>query len=954
MVGSFFEWRDPAGSTANTNGSFPVNYPFTWLRLRRVGDTFTGFAGYDGANWAQLGAATISMPPQIYLGLAASSANAGAPTTAQFLDFSTVTNAGAAVSANPHEPLGPCTRLTPLVISEIMWKPAPRADTNNVEFLEFYNSNPWFEDISGFQLVGTYVHYTFPQGTILGGGQFLVLAASPQSIRNVYGITNVMGPYTGSLKKSDTLQVLDAAGAILLTVPYSDTYPWPVATDGTGHSLVLAYPTHGAGDPRAWDISDAVGGSPGTGEAYRPSPLRNVVINELLAHSENPAVPQFVELYNHSSHAVDLSGCILTDDPAINKFVIPSGTGIGAGGFVAFDQSALGFVMNGAGGTVYFIQPDGSRVLDAVQFEAQGNGIAYGRWPDGANEFYPLRALTPGTNNSPILIGSIAINELMYDPISGNDDDQYIELYNQATNTVSLAGWQFTSGVSFTFPPGAAIGPNDYVVVGRNTAELLSLYTNLNPGNTYGNYAGKLSHKGERVALAMPESLFGTNTIYVVEDEVTYATGGRWGQWAHGGGSSLELINPNSNHRLAYNWADSNETGKSVWTNLEFTGVLDNGANYGSAIDQVEIGLLDVGECLIDNIEVRPGGTNGANIIANGTFESGVGGWTMQGDHMRSGLETAAGLGGYQSNQSLHLRASDSMWTLGDFVQGALAQTTLASGQTATLRLKARWLHGWPEVLMRLRGNWLEVTGALPLPSNPGTPGMPNSRAVTNAGPAIYEVKHSPPIPPAYAPVVVTARFHDVNPFQATLLYRIDTGVNTSPTYTAVPMVDNGTGGDALADDGLYSATIPAQAGGTVVAFLVQARDAYGSTTCFPSKAQRTTRARRASAWWPLAIRCRRGAVSATTMCSSRRTGHSAGRNWGGVSHEVFDGTWVDGGGRIVYDWAGRYAGSPYHQYTGSPVNTVGGMHWLVPDDDQLLRHGLAQQAARAGQWTAG
>ena len=47
-----------------------------------------------------------------------------------------------------------------------------------------------------------------------------------------------------------------------------------------------------------------------------------------------------------------------------------------------------------------------------------------------------------------------------------------------------------------------------------------------------------------------------------------------------GGGSSLELVNPNSNHRLAYNWADSDETAKSTWTNLQYTGVLDNGANY--------------------------------------------------------------------------------------------------------------------------------------------------------------------------------------------------------------------------------------------------------------------------------------------------------------------------------------------------------------------------------------
>ena len=137
------------------------------------------------------------------------------------------------------------------------------------------------------------------------------------------------GPYIGSLKKADTINLLDDQGAVFLTVPYSNDYPWPVAAHGTGHSIVLANPTYGEGDPRAWDISDIVGGSPGGPEAYRPSPLRNVVINELLAHSENPAVLQFVELYNHSSQTNDLSGCILTDDPSTNKFVIPAGTLIG-------------------------------------------------------------------------------------------------------------------------------------------------------------------------------------------------------------------------------------------------------------------------------------------------------------------------------------------------------------------------------------------------------------------------------------------------------------------------------------------------------------------------------------------------------------------------------------------------------------------------------------------------
>ncbi len=265
-------------------------------------------------------------------------------------------------------------------------------------------------------------------------------------------------------------------------------------------------------------------------EAFRPSPLRNVVINEILPHSENPAVPQFIELYNHSPASVDISGCILTDDTATNKFVIPAGTVIPAAGFVSFTQSQFNFTLNGAGETLYFIKPDNSRILDAVQFGAQADGVAYGRWPDGANDFYTFTTNTPGTNNSAIVIGNIVINELMYDPISGNDDDQYIELFNQGTNAVNLAGWQLTGGVTFTFP-NLTIAPSGYVVVSRNTTNLFAKYPNLNGGNTVGNYSGKLSHNGELVLLAQPKTLYGTNTILVAEDQVTYGTGGRWGEW---------------------------------------------------------------------------------------------------------------------------------------------------------------------------------------------------------------------------------------------------------------------------------------------------------------------------------------------------------------------------------------------------------------------------------------
>jgi regulation of enolase protein 1 (concanavalin A-like superfamily) len=933
MNGEFFADRTTTNGVAATSGNFPVNYPNTWLRLNRVGNVFTGFGSYDGINWTPLGAVTLAVPNQIYLGLAIASHNTNQLTTAQFTNYETTpTNAVTATIINPHEPIGPSSRKTGIVFSEIMYKPAARTDGNNVEFLELYNSNPFFQDISGYQVTCADMNYTFPANTLIPGGAYFVLAASPQGIANVYGVTsNVFGPYNDSLKKSETLELLDEQSNVLLTVPYSATYPWPVAADGTGHSIVLAKPSYGEGDPRAWDISDTVGGSPGQMDAFTPSPLRNVVINEFLAHTDPPDY-DYIELYNHSTNSVDVSGCILTDDPTTNKFVIPPGTVIPARGFIFYSETNMNFSLNAAGEAIYFKNPDQSRILDAVQFGAQQNGVATGRWPDGANDFYRLAAKTPGGSNAPILLSPVVINELMYDPISGNDDDQYIELYNRSTNAVNLSGWQLTDAVSFTIPTNTLLAAGGYLVVARNATNLFAKYPNLNGGNTLGNYSGKLSHNGEYLALTMPaehkttgtNGVTVTNILNIVVNDLTYGTGGRWGEWAAGGGSSLELTDPNSNNRLAANWADSDETQKSVWTNVECTGVLDNGANYDPSIDYAQIGILDTGECLVDNIEVD---YNGTNYVSNGTFESGTNGWSFQGCMTRSSLENS----GYQSNYSLHIRCSDKLWTGDNSCQVALNTNSLVAGQTATLRFKARWLHGWPEALLRLNGNWLEATAALPIPNNLGSPGGPNSQYVTNAGPAIYNVTHTPSLPAANQPVVVTANVHDSDGVQnLTLYYRLD----PATTYTAVPMNDGGTNGDAIANDGIYSATIPGQAANQIAAFYISATDNLGAVTRFPAIRPNDNE--------PV----REGVV----MFGDGNPGGSFGAyhlwvtqtnvnrwiNLADLSNEGNDGTFVNGS-RVIYNMQARYAGSPYLQSFDTPTGNLCHYKWEFNDDDKFL-----------------
>ena len=545
-----------------------------------------------------------------------------------------------------------------------------------------------------------------------------------------------------------------------------------------------------------------------------------------------------------------------------------------------------------------------------------------------------MAARTPGAPNGAIRMNDIVINELMYDPISGSDDDQFIELYNKGTNAANLTGWRFTSGVNFTFPSNTVIGPDNYMVVAANKTNLLAKYATLNANNTAGNFSGKLSHSGERIALAMSQTVvssnsqgFSTNVVYPVVDEVTYGTGGRWGQWSHGGGSSLELIDPRANHRLAANWGDSDESGKSAWTNIETTGVLDNGANFDPSIDYAQIGLLQEGECLVDNVEVRPG-TAGANFVSNSDFESGTNGWNFAGSHTRSSLENNAGYpaGGV----ALHVRASDSMWTGLNAAQVTLTNTSLTAGTTATLRFKARWLRGWPEPILRLHGNWLEATARMPVPRNLGTPGAPNSIAVANAGPALADVVHSPAVPAANEPVVVTALVHDSSALQSVNLnYRVD----PATAYVSVPMLDDGTGGDAIAGDGIYSATIPGNAANSLAAFYVSASDSLGASSRFPALLQDNAPVRECAVMFgdsqPVSS-------FGTYHLWLTKTNVDRWISLAVLSNERIDGTLVYNN-RVIYNMGGRYAGSPYHETFNSPYGNACHYSWDIPDDDKLL-----------------
>jgi len=818
------------------------------------------------------------------------------------------------VNAASQRQLMPSSKCSGLIISEIMYHPVSQTNGADLEFIELFNTEPVDYDISGYRLSGE-VNYTFPKGTKLTSRSFLVVAKDPAAIQSFYGISSVFGPFTNKLSNGGgPLRLVNNLGAVLWEVEYSDDPPWPAEADGTGHSLVLARPDYGENNVKAWNASDEIGGNPGEIDSGSHESSYGVKINEFLAMPEGGQTA-FIEVHNYSTSAIDISGYFLTDNSEELDFEIPTGSTLSPNGFISFDSTfwSPNLCLSPTGGVLYLYDSTTNRVVSTVKYETQEIGISIGRSPDGSAGFISLDSISQNSNNSIPYARDIIINEIMYNPIFQGTDLEYVELYNRGTSTVDISGWQFDDGVNFSFPDYTIIPPSGYLVVANNRDLLISAYTNLNTTNTFGNYSGKLSNRGEIIRLV--------NFDGVIIDEVTYNDSGAWGKWADSGGSSLELKDPRGDNSLAANWFGSDESSKSQWTTISHTGVLDHGA---TAADELHLLLLDEGECLVDDVSViREGQSN--NRVSNNVFESGLSGWVIEGNHILSELKSDEG---FESSQSLHLIAAGDGDTGANRVETDLT-SQLNSGETATLHAKARWLRGNRCLLLRLHGNYLEAVGILNVPTNLGTPGTVNSAFVSNSGPAVLDVSHSPVLPSASETVTVSARINDPdNIFSATLFYRID----PSLIYQSVLMKDDGTGADEIANDGIFHAQIPGQSSGTLAAFYISAEDsnAVPATSRFPENPEKECLVMFGDSL--------PGGVYGSYKIWLTSANVTEWKNRRKMSNHLIDSTFAYGDFRVVYNSGIRYRGSPWIRPGYShPVSHLCAYVIKTPKSDKLL-----------------
>jgi len=477
--------------------------------------------------------------------------------------------------------------LAHLRVTELMYNPAEAPpeegiDNNEFEFIELKNTGNETLDLSGVSLTEG-VRFDFAGGdvTTLGPGGFVLVVRNRQAFLSRYGqgfAGIIAGEYEGRLSNSgETVTLEDYWNGTIAEFTYSDGPGWPIEADGPGHSLVplaSAIPDQPFGSLNYggnWRASAYIGGSPGADD---PEPIATLVINEFLAGRGNE---DWIELYNPTDAIVSLDGFYLSDDlDDVGQWALP-GWAIGPGQFLSFDAptDGLNFGLSRFGEQAILSYLPGTaedRVVDAVLFQAQEEGISKGRYPDGGPWWFRM---TPSRNLANVVpIGDVVIDEIMIDPADGHD--AYIELFNPTDATIELSDdagpWRLSGAVEYTFDRGLSLESGArLIVVGfdlmRNVDRLgmfLFAYVGepLPPGlEIVGPWQGDLVGTAGRLVLERPLATSNpADPAWAIVDEVIYSDMPPWPSATDGDALQRTTSDPGRSGNDPANWCPAPPT----------------------------------------------------------------------------------------------------------------------------------------------------------------------------------------------------------------------------------------------------------------------------------------------------------------------------------------------------------------------------------------------------------
>ncbi len=231
-------------------------------------------------------------------------------------------------------------------------------------------------DVSGWRIDG--IGYTFPSGTIIDPGDYLVIAKNPGA--------GQLGPFSGNLSNSgERLRLINQSERLMDELDYGDDGRWPAAADGSGATLAKRNPYTANKPPEHWDDSAQLGGTPGAinfPDDNIPPPTSTVA---LLALADN---------WRYNESGVDLGA-----DLGESGHAVGAGLGIGPGG-IGFEswhqhpnQYPARVPRHSAGAITYYFEREFE--LTASQFASLESLKMRHGFDDGADRLHQWRRGLP-------------------------------------------------------------------------------------------------------------------------------------------------------------------------------------------------------------------------------------------------------------------------------------------------------------------------------------------------------------------------------------------------------------------------------------------------------------------------------------------------------------------------------------------------------------------------------
>jgi hypothetical protein len=340
-------------------------------------------------------------------------------------------------------------------------------------------------------------------------------------------------------------------------------------------------------------------------------PIQNVLINEVLTHSD-PPFEDAIELRNTSALPVNIGGWFLSDSRTVlKKYRIPTNMVIAAHSFKVFYEyqfnsipgNPIRFALSSAkGDEVHLSVADTNGNLTGyravVRFGPAEGGVSFGRFVTSVGtDFVAMSARSFGRDNPDVVedfrqgggltnpypkIGPVVISEIMYHPpdVGGLDNvtDEYIQLRNITGAPVNLYDsahatnrWRLRAAVDFDFPPNTTIPAGANLIVASfdpigNTNALAAFRTKYGlpmSATIAGPYFGKLDNSSDRIELLKPDAPEPQGSPdeglvpYVVVERVVYSDLSPWPPAADGAGSALRRVDTTLFGNDPVNWVAS-------------------------------------------------------------------------------------------------------------------------------------------------------------------------------------------------------------------------------------------------------------------------------------------------------------------------------------------------------------------------------------------------------------